>query len=295
MILLAESPHLLPPSSSRDDIVRSMEAARLTGWQVSEIPPNFSQCDNAENALWHIAPQPQPTPTVWLGYIPDFDRYRALFEAARAKNLMLLNTPEQHRMIQEFDLAYPYIESLTPRSATVGSVEAALAAAPEVGFPIFVKGAVQSRKAKGWKACVAQDADELSQLCDYLFELPNRSRGRVVLRELVQLRHSRIAGDFPMGREYRLFLLNGEVLACGYYWEGNDPLKRLTDDERTAVKILARAAAQRLPSPYVAVDIGQKETGDWIVIETGDPQFSGLSQIEPLKFWNRLSLALGRN
>jgi glutathione synthase/RimK-type ligase-like ATP-grasp enzyme len=292
MILLAESPHLLPPSSLRHDVVRSMEAARLTGWTVAEIPPDFSHSGDAEGALWHIPAQDKPIPTVWLGYIPDFERYKAIFEAAQAKNLILLNTPEEHRTIQEFDLAYPHLEGLTPHSATVDSIEAAVSAASQVGFPIFVKGAVQSRKSRGWKACVAEDEAELRELCSHLLDLQNRSRGRVVLREVVALRHSRKAGDFPMGREYRLFLLNGEILACGYYWEGDDPLKNLTTVERHAVEALAKIAARRLPAPYIAIDIGQKEDGQWIVIETGDPQFSGLSQIAPLVFWNRLHEAL---
>lgn len=295
MILLAESPHLLPPSSSRNDIIRSMEAARLTSWQVTEIPPDFSDCVDAEGALWHIPVQEKVTPTAWLGYIPDFERYQSIYNAAKAKNLQLLNTPEEHRVVQEFDAAYPFLEGLTPRSATVDSVEAALEAAPRIGFPIFVKGAVQSRKGRGWKACVADDENDLRELCEHLIELKNRSRGRVVLRELVKLRHTRMAGDFPMGREYRLFLLNGQVLACGYYWEGDDPLKNLSASELTLVEGLARTAASRLPSPYVAVDIGQREDGEWTVIETGDPQFSGLSQISPLQFWNRLGEALTKS
>jgi len=40
--------------------------------------------------------------------------------------------------------------------------------------------------------------------------------------------------------------------------------------------------------PYLVVDVGQKEDLDWIVIETGDPQFSGIVQIPHFKFWSRL-------
>src|SRR3712207_8869178 len=37
--------------------------------------------------------------------------------------------------------------------------------------------------------------------------------------------------DFPLGREYRLFLYRGDVLGYGYYWEGDDPLARLAPTE----------------------------------------------------------------
>ena len=110
MILLAEAPELLPPSSSRDDIARSLEAARIAGAQIHTIAPDFSQCETAENALWHVPfPRAKPTPAIWLGYIPDAARYRAIYHAALAKNIRLFNAPAQHLRAQEFDLAYPHL------------------------------------------------------------------------------------------------------------------------------------------------------------------------------------------
>ena len=288
MILLAEAPELLPPSSSRDDIARSLSAARIAGAQIYTIPPDFSECETAENALWHLPHQSAPTPAVWLGYIPDWTRYEAIYAAALAKNIVLLNAPAQHRRAQEFDLAYPFIEDLTPRSLTLHRPAGCALAARELGFPIFLKGAVQSRKARGWKACVASDPSELETLAAALWSLENRSRGRVIARELVRLRHTRTHGDFPMGREFRVFVLSGAVVSCGYYWPGADPDASLSPTEKTAVYDLAREASRRLEVPYLAVDIGQLESGNWIVIEVGDAQFAGLSENEPLALWSRL-------
>ncbi len=288
MILLAEAPELLPPSASRDDITRSLQAARIAGARIYTIPPDFAQCETAENALWHIPNQDAKTPAIWLGYIPDFARYQAIYAAALAKNMVLLNAPDQHLRAQEFDFAYPFIEDLTPRSLTLHSPEDCAGAARELGFPIFLKGAVQSRKARGWRACVAQNQSELETLADALWQLENRSRGRVIARELVRLRHTRTHGDFPLGREFRVFVLDGEVVSYGYYWPGDDPLSALNSSETAAVTALAREAARRLQVPYLAVDIGQLENGNWIIIEVGDAQFAGLSCNEPLALWNRL-------
>lgn len=288
-VLLAESPLLLSPSSSRDDIVRSLEAARLANWRTFEIPPDFSECASAGGALAHVPQQTEPTPTVWLGYIPDAARYQAIYETAWAQNLCLLNTPEQHRVVQEFDAAYPFLQGLTPRSIVVTSEVEALERAQEIGFPLFIKGAVQSCKSRGFSACVAHNEAELGARVHELLELELRSRGRVVLRELVRLRHSRSHGDFPLGREFRAFLLDGESLALGFYWPHADEGARLDEGERRIVEALAQTAARRLPARFVAVDVGQLENGKWTVIETGDPQFSGLSQISPLAYWNRLA------
>lgn len=288
MILLAESTALLPPSSSRDDIARSLQAARLTGWRVFEIPPDFQLCDNAENALAYVPRQLNPTPTVWLGYIPDSARYEAIHQAALQKNLRLLNTPEEHQLVQEFDATYPFLEGKTPRSIVVHSTEEALERAPEIGFPLFLKGAVQSRKSRGLSACVANNPTELEARVRELLELELRSRGRVVLRELVQLRHITTHGDFPMGREFRVFLLDAQILALGYYWPHADELALLTEDERRQIERLCVEAARRIPARFLSLDCGQLESGAWTIIEAGDPQFSGLSQIAPLAYWNRL-------
>ena len=288
MILLAEAPELLAPSPSRDDIARSLHAARIAGARVFTIPPDFSQCEDASGALWHLPAQVQVTPALWLGYIPDSARYEAIYRAALAKNVRLVNAPDEHQRAQEFDLAYPFIENLTPHSLTLRAPADFARAIVEIGFPMFLKGAVQSRKARGWKACVAANSDELSELAAQLWSLEQRARGRVIARQLVELRHSRAHADFPLGREFRVFVLRDQVLSLGYYWPGEDPLSALTADENRAVRWLALEAARRLQVPYLAVDIGQLQSGEWIVSEVGDAQFAGLSCNAPLALWNRL-------
>lgn len=73
-----------------------------------------------------------------------------------------------------------------------------------------------------------------------------------------------------------------------YYWDGKDSLDTLSPDEEKDVLDLAVLAAQRLNVPYVAIDIGQLVTGEWLVIEISDAQFAGLNNIPKLEFWHRL-------
>ena len=79
------------------------------------------------------------------------------------------------------------------------------------------------------------------------------------------------------------------ILGLGYYWEGGDPLKALSCAEEECVRALALEGSRRLAVPYVAIDVGQREDGNWIVIETGDAQFSGVSQIPLLQLWSNIS------
>ncbi len=290
MIVLSEASSRLEPSASARDIRIMADTAQVMGCRVYAIPQDFEVCETAETALAHIPAPERETPTVWIGYIPTPERYAAVYTAARAKNLRLVNSPEEHLRAQEFDRAYPLLGDLTPKSVVLTSPDDFATVTRELNFPVFVKGTVQSRKLRGWKACVAENEAELVALAKVLLvDLDERTRGRVIARELALLRHARVsAQEFPFGREFRVFILKGEIVGLGYYWEGDDPLMTLSDGERGIVAELATRAAARLGVPYVAVDVGQCEDGRWIVIETGDGQFSGICRISPIQLWSNL-------
>lgn len=206
MIVLSEASDQLRPSASTRDLYASTEAAKIAGCNVYTIPPDFSRCGTAENALWHIPPQQRATPAAWIGYIPTLDRYADIFAAACSKNIVLLNDPDQHRTVQEFDAAYPLLKDLTPRSLVINDPDQCRNAIAEFGLPLFVKGAVQSRKEQGRDACVAQTYEDLVRLVNTLLGFEAKSHGRVIVREFVRLRHSRTHKEIPIGREYRVFV-----------------------------------------------------------------------------------------
>jgi len=293
MIVLSEDSPRLPPSPSAHSIKAATEAARLTDCRIYYIPQE-EVCDSAANALSYVPVQTEETLGVWVGYIPTAEWYAAIYAEALSKRIRLLNSPVEHLDAQEFDRAYARLQDFTPSSVIITRPEECAQAVAQLGLPVFVKGAIQSRKARGWKACVAETLEELERLCAQLLELDTRSRGRVVVRQLVKLRHHRISAQgFPFGREYRVFLYRDTILGFGYYWEGDDPLKPLLPHEQTVVLAMAKEAARRVGSPFLAVDIGQTEANDWIVIETGDAQFSGVSQIPMLALWHAISSIQG--
>jgi hypothetical protein len=145
MIVLSEA-GLLGPSASAATIARITEVARLLGFDVYTTPPDFEDCETADNALWHIPPRDARTPATWVGFLPAVERYSAIYAAALSKNIELLNNPQAHRIAMEFDLAYPYLAGLTPESTVVRSEAECAEAGETVGYPMFLKGAVQSRK-----------------------------------------------------------------------------------------------------------------------------------------------------
>jgi len=293
LIALSEASPQIPDSPSRRDIERSTEAARIAGWRVWHIPQELPEGVEAEDALCHVPAQGRCVPGIWIGYIPLPSHYEAIYRASSNLNIRMLNTPSQFRLAEEFDRFYPLIADLTAISETATNLEECEAAARRIGYPVFLKGTIQSLKGSGLKSCIANNPDQLRQIAAALFSSGRKSLGTVVVRERIGLRHSRTGpGDFPFGREYRVFIYNGQVVGLGYYWEGEDKLKALLPDEQAQVLGLAVETSRRLGVPFVSVDVGQREDLGWIVIEVGDGQFSGLSQIPIHQFWARLSDAV---
>ena len=289
IIVFSEAAFHPPTSLNARELHAVTEAARLFGCRVYPVPPDFETYGTAEDVLAYVPHFDKAVPGVWVGYIPSLERYTALYEAARARSIHLLNTPAQYQTAMEFDRFYPLLGQLTPASRVVHSIDDCATIGAELGFPVFVKGAVKSNKEQGWQACVADNEAALATLTQQLLARPARSRGRVIVRKLVMLRHAQQTPDgFPLGREYRVFVYQQRILAFGYYWDEHaDPYPLLPADD-DAIRGLAIEAARRVGVSFLAVDIGQLEPGEWSVIEVGDAQFSGLSHVPVLELWSKV-------
>ncbi|MEZ0372448.1 MAG: ATP-grasp domain-containing protein [Candidatus Sericytochromatia bacterium] len=288
MIVLSEA-YLHLESPSADDLIRADTAAREAGCQVFAMPTDFSYYTSPSHALSGVPDFSSEEAGAWIGFIPGPERYQTVYAAALAKKIRLLNTPEQYQRVQEFDKAYPFIQGITPQTLVVTDAAQCLEVMGQLGAPVFVKGAVQSLKQKGLKACIANNVLDLVLMVQELLDTPGFSNGRVLVRRMVPLRKTGQFGDFPKGREYRAFVLNRRVIGLGYYWAGEDPFGPLTEIDQERVNHLASAAAEKLEVPYVSVDMGQCEDGSWTVIETGDAQFTSVGKISLTRLWQALN------
>lgn len=289
VMVLSEDSFVDPNTINGRELRATVEAARMLGCRVYPVPLDFEVCETAENALAYMPDFDPPVAGLWAGYIPRPDRYSAIHDAARAKGVRLVNTPDQYRTAMEFDLFYPRLGELTPESAVVSSLDDLAAVEDAVPYPMFVKGAIKSNKDQGWNACVAQDRAGLAEIARGLLAREGRSRGKIIVRRLVEIRA--LAHDsqgFPIGREYRVFVLGDQVLVYGFYWDEHRDPWPLDAAERREIEMLSIEATRRVGTPFVAVDIGQLEDGRWIVIEVADGQFAGLSHVTTLELWSKL-------
>lgn len=277
-------------SISAQEILATVEAVRMYGCRVFMIPPNFDDCETADNALAYVPTFDNPVLAVWTGFIPLYERYEAIYKAALKKNIHLVNTPQQFQTAMEFDKFYPLIEHLTPKSVILEADDNIDNVTATLDFPVFVKGTVKSNKDKGWSAVVAQNEEELLQLIQVHLQHSYRSKGKVIVRELASLK--KLAQDpngFPISREYRVFVYQGEILDYGFYWDEYEDTGISAKELERAIKHIVSQVAEQVDVPFFSLDIGQLSSGEWIVIELGDGQFSGLSQIPILRLWSKIS------
>lgn len=274
MILLLEGPL---DSSRREDLLGLAAAAKTLGHRVHLIP--------REGALSAAEPALTRGDFQWGllsgdGFSPE--RYRRLHDEARELNITLLNDPDQHANAEEVDRTVQLLEGLTARTEVVKNESEVEEALKRLPLPVFVRGAISSAKELGWKACVAESLGEAQTLVTRLLSLEAYSRGRALLREVLPLRRiEKLHEGFPLSREYRLFVLDADVLAMGPYWVKEDPFGALTERDEREIRALAHEVAKRTKVPWLAVDVGQLESGDWRVIETADPACSELAAVNP--------------
>jgi hypothetical protein len=262
------------------------DSARLAGCHVHYVPQAWDEC-TADDALYYLQTQGHG---VFLGFINENSYYEELYEAALKKGVQLINSPKQSMTAMEFAIFAPLIHDLTPKSSVVHNPDLLSVAVEAVGgFPVFVKGGIKSDKEGGWEACVVGNMDDLEARFRWFANRPITARSHMVLRQIAPLRKTgKIVGGFPESREYRTFLFDGRMIGYGYYWRPEDPFGELQPTEVAEVVGLAELAAQRIGCPLMAIDVGQLEDGSWIVIETGDLQYSGVTQMPPMLFWNEL-------
>jgi hypothetical protein len=290
VVVLSEDSFVDPNTINGRELRATVEAARMLGCRIYPIPVDFDACETAENALAYLPVFDVPVVGIWAGYIPSVERYTEIFEAAAAKGVFLINTPSQHQTAMEFDKFYPLLGELTPESVIVSGLDDLSTIEARLQFPIFVRGAVKSNKDQGWAACVARDRVELTAIAKGLLAREGRSRGKIIARRLVKFRT--VATDkqsFPISREYRAFIHRGVVLAYGFYWDEYQDSVALTPADEQAITALSIEATRRVGTPFVAMDVGQLENGDWIVIELSDGQFAGLSQVTVFELWSKLA------
>lgn len=169
-------------------------------------------------------------------------------------------------------------------------------ALPERG-PFFLKG---PKADKGrWDRCYAETRADAIALRSELQRDSGLRGETIVARRYVPLeRLGDGLGGVPPAVEFRVFVLDGQVVSRGFYWPPDD-CERPPPSADVIPEAFLRQAIARVgsvdgrPPRWYALDVARTEAGDWIVVEINDGQRSGLSENDPRELYAAMARVLG--
>jgi hypothetical protein len=138
-----------------------------------------------------------------------------------------------------------------------------------------------------WSRMYAEGRDAAIALRSELWRDSGMRGDTIVARAYVPLARvgDALGGACPPSEEWRVFVLDGEVVGAGAYWPAGDcDLRPIAPASEIPAAWLAegiRRVREACPSlRWFTLDVGRAEGGEFVVIEVSDGQRAGLSEVE---------------
>lgn len=220
----------------------------------------------------------------YRGWMMSPTNYQKLFDGLAARGITLINTPEQYKYCHYLPEWLSKVGDRTPKSSVL-PLRSTEQLTPEHlaeclavfgSKPVIVKDFVKSEKHHWEEACfipAASDAPHAMKVCQRYLQLRGQDlEGGLVFREFMRFMKLGVhpKSGMPLTEEFRAFVLNGQLMAVMKYWdEVQYPI-----EEPNFEPMLDLVAS--IPSNFFTVDFARLETGEWMIVELGDGQVSGL-------------------
>ncbi len=261
------------------DYEEEWESAIKAGFNTSLISYEELTKGNILGALRLIKPINNKEEAIYRGWMLTPKQYKLLYKGLLDKNVHLINSPTEYNHCHYLPNSYSRIESITPKSNWTTNLNEAsiLELTNEFGDnSIIVKDFVKSEKHNWDDACFipnASDPIKVKSVVDKFIELRGASINEgLVFRQFEELEflieHS--MSGMPLTKEFRIFFHNDEVVKVFDYWDEGEYGE--TKPELNKFKEIAKS----IDSNFFTMDVAKKKNGDWIIMELGDGQVSGL-------------------
>ena len=194
----------------------------------------------------------------------------------------LINSYKQHKWIADFQWYYNLC-SYTPRTWFDDDLRFA-----NYNGPFVVKGRTNSKKFQWDKLMFAINKHQAVEIAaDLMCDSLIGPQG-IVYREYVPLKTFEIGlNGLPFTNEWRFFFYKENLLSYGYYWSIAEKTDYTIDPECIDfAREVAKVAAENVN--FFVLDIAEKASGGWILIEVNDGCMSGLSENDPDVLYSNL-------
>lgn len=213
--------------------------------------------------------------------------FKELEEDLKLKGSRLLNNHHQHQWIASFDY-YEVVKDYTFETWMEPHL------VPD-GIPLVVKGKTNSKK--GWwntkMFCENKQVAILTGLS--LMEDALIAQQGVIYRRYEPLVTYEVGiNGQRFTNEWRFFFYKNEMLSYGYYWSNADDIAKTIDPK--AIEMAKEIASKCSDyANFFVLDLAEKESGGWVLVEINDGQMSGLSENDPEILYSNLKKAIGED
>ncbi len=215
---------------------------------------------------------------------------KELCEDVEALGGKVINTYREHCYVADLRNWYYDLGELTPRTWF------ALDQIPTEG-PFILKGQTNSKKHQWSSHMFASNRYEATEVFTRLAADGFVGYQQIYVRQYVPLvRLADGLNGLPISEEYRFFVLDGQVVDAGFYWSSHTAdLPRVYDPYKEVPAEFINTVISKVSKKirFWVFDVARKTDGDWIVVELNDGQQSGLSDIDPGRFYQTLKQRLG--
>lgn len=213
--------------------------------------------------------------------------YRELVKDLAHYGCRLINSAWEHEWIANFEY-YEAVKEYTPESWREHEM-------PYCSFDgsFIVKGMTNSRKHQWNTHMFANNKREAMEIAHKLHNDMMLAEQELIFRKYVPLKRFETGiNGLPFCNEWRFFYYKTTMLTHNFYWSSLDDMSKPYIDQ-DAIRFADHIAS--IVSKYTTffvLDIAEKESGGWILIEINDGQMSGLSTNDPHVLYSELQKAL---
>lgn len=212
--------------------------------------------------------------------------YKELEKDLDYRGSRLINDYSQHRWIADFEY-YSDLKEFTPESWD----DTNFYQCKHTG-PFVVKGKTNSRKHQWNTKMFAENKRAAADIAGELMNDMLIGGQGVIYRKFEPLKVFEYGiNDLPYSNEWRIFYYKTTRLSYGYYWSNAENLP--TEIDPKALEFadeIAKETAKHVN--FFVLDVAEKESGGWVLIEVNDGSMSGLSENDPWILYSNLKLAL---
>ena len=213
--------------------------------------------------------------------------YKELEDDLRYNRSILINSYKQHCWIANFE----YYEQL--KDYTFETVHEKDFYKWNYDGPMVVKGLTNSRKYQWNTHMYAKNRQDALKVASELHNDYFIGYQNLIYRKYEPLKTFEIGiNDIRFTNEWRFFFYRDQEISRGYYWSTADE-PELGYINQNGIDFAQKCA--KICSDFVdffALDIAEKENGEWVLVEINDGQQSGLSENDPDLLYSNLKKVL---